>query len=168
MLLNNATFIISGISEYPINDDEITFSFDEYNNGYLKNVTCEVNYLENSKYEFICNSKQRLKTNLQGSMGKTPSGENVIINFSEDNNGNITDYINIDIPEKEDTFINVYRRKRNSGGFPAGAIAGIIIGCLLILIAVIICACACRKKRAALVNETTEIYNVNNSVNPNY
>ena len=101
-------------------------------------------------------------------MGKTPSGQNVIINFSEDNNGNITDYINIDIPEKEDTFMNVYRRKRHFYRFPGEAIAGIFIGFLLLLIAVIICTCACRKKKPALVNETTEIHNMDNSVNPNY
>ena len=162
---NSSIFIISGISDQPINDKEIIFSFDENKNGSLKNVTCEVNSLDNLKYEFICNPKQKIITNLEGSMGKTSSGQNIIINFSEDNNGNIKDYINIDNPEQDDTFINIYQKKSNRGGFPIGAIAGIIIGFLALLIVIAIIVCCWKKRREVLVGRTTEIYTIKEPVN---
>ena len=152
---NSTTFIISGVSEKPINDKVIIISIDENNDGRLTNITCDINPLEDLKYEFICKPKQTIKTNLQGSMGKTPSGQNIVINISEDKDGKINDYINIDNPEKEDTFIINKNYRKSSSGISGGAIAGIVIACAAVLIAiVIICVACCRKPRKAPIQES--------------
>ena len=167
---NSSIFIISGISEQPINDKEITFSFDENNNGYLKNVTCEVNSLDYLKYEFICNPKQKIRINLQGSMGKTSSGQNIIIIFSEDKNGNIKVYINIDNLEQDDIFINNNKKKNSSSGFPKVVVIAIIIVLALIIVITII-ACYIKKRKVKSESKPSEsaygekIENTANTVN---
>ena len=156
---NSTTFVISGVSEKPINDKVIIISIDENNDGRLTNITCDINPLEDLKYEFICKPKQIIKTNLQGSMGKTPSGQNIVINFSEDKDGKINDYINIDNPEKEDTFIINKNYRKSSSGISGGAIAGIVIACAAVLIAIVIICVACRKPSKPPIQESVmEIY----------
>jgi hypothetical protein len=156
---NSTTFVISGVSEKPINDKVIIISIDENNDGRLTNITCDINPLEDLKYEFICKPKQIIKTNLQGSMGKTPSGQNIVINFSEDKDGKINDYINIDNPEKEDTFIINKNYRKSSSGISGGAIAGIVIACAAGLIAIVIICVACRKPSKPPIQESVmEIY----------
>ena len=171
VIKNPNTFIITGNLKQDIYDKKITFSLDENGDGKLKNITCLVNNLRNKNYEFTCMPEETIKANLNGAMGKTPSGKNILINFEKDSNGNFNDYINIE--ENNNSVIKKFEgRKSSNRRISAGIISGIAIACVVAFIIIIVIILACRGNTKPPVERSViEIYSINNSnsnANPSY
>ena len=127
--------IITGNTEEEITDDEIVLSF--YENEKENNMTCNVEKLGNNRYkryELNCKPKNSIKTNLNGAEIADSSGKNFILDFNKVEDGNI-DFVSSDK--------NLV--KNSSSGLSSGAIAGIIIACVALLIATGIVVALCRR-----------------------
>ena len=91
---NKPYFEIVGNADKTIDGNEVTFSFDEKGDGNLKNVTCTVVPLNiNNRYQFNCETEKSLKVNINNAMGKASSGNNVLLNFDKDEEGNFNDLL---------------------------------------------------------------------------
>lgn len=122
--------IITGNTEEEITDDEIVLSF--YENEKENNMTCNVEKLGNNRrYELNCKPKNSIKTNLNGAEIADSSGKNFILDFNK----------------VEDGFVSSDKNlvKNSSSGLSSGAIAGIIIACVALLIATGIVVALCRR-----------------------
>ena len=124
--------IITGNTEEEITDDEIVLSF--YENEKENNMTCNVEKLGNNRYkryELNCKPKNSIKTNLNGAEIADSSGKNFILDFNK----------------VEDGFVSSDKNlvKNSSSGLSSGAIAGIIIACVALLIATGIVVSLCRR-----------------------
>ena len=140
---NKPYFEIVGYSDRTINDNEVTFSFDEKGNGKLKNVTCSVVPLSTNerRYQFNCETEKSLKVNINSAMGKSSSGTNVLLNFDKDSEGNYNDLLVVN------NLNNFYGKQYgSSAGLSGGAIAGIVIACVCALIAIGLLAFCCKNK----------------------
>lgn len=138
---NKAYFEIKGYSTETINDNEVTFSFDENGDGKLKNVTCAVIPLGSGQYQFNCEADKSLNVNINNAMGKLSSGQNILLSFDEDAEGNTNDSLTVN------NLSNFYGKQySSSAGLSGGAIAGIVIACVCALIAVGLLAFCCKNK----------------------
>ncbi len=122
--------IITGNTEEEITDDEIVLSF--YENEKENNMTCNVEKLEKNRYELNCKPKNSIKTNLNGAEIADSSGKNFILDFNKVEDGNIV--------SSDKNLV-----KNSSSGLSSGAIAGIIIACVALLIATGIVVALCRR-----------------------
>ena len=159
---NKPSFEIVGYSQTPIDDEEVTFSFDEKGDGQLKNVTCKVVSLSQEKYQFNCETDKSLRVNINGAMGKSSSGKNVLLSFDKDAKGNYNDLLVINNPS------NFYGKQySSSAGLSGGAIAGIVIACVCALIAIgLISFFFTNKGNPAPMQETVmQMYSSNSNTN---
>ena len=126
--------IITGNTEEEITDDEIVLSF--YENEKENNMTCNVEKLgiNRNRYELNCKPKNSIKTNLNGAEIADSSGKNFILDFNKVEDGNI------DFVSSGKNLV-----KNSSSGLSSGAIAGIIIACVALLIATGIVVALCRR-----------------------
>ena len=124
--------IITGNTEEEITDDEIVLSF--YENEKENNMTCNVEKLEKNRYELNCKPKNSIKTNLNGAEIADSSGKNFILDFNK------VEYGNVGSVSSDKNLV-----KNSSSGLSSGAIAGIIIACVALLIATGIVVALCRR-----------------------
>ena len=95
-------------------------------------MTCNVEKFGiNNRYELNCKPKNSIKTNLNGAEIADSSGKNFILDFNK----------------VEDGFVSSDKNlvKNSSSGLSSGAIAGIIIACVALLIATGIVVALCRR-----------------------
>ena len=139
---NKPYFEIVGNADKTIDGNEVTFSFDEKGDGKLKNVTCAVVPLNgNNRYQFNCETEKSLRVNINNAMGKASSGNNVLLNFDKDEEGNFNDLLVVN------NLNNFYGKQYGSStGLSGGAIAGIVIACVCALIMIGLLAFCCRGK----------------------
>ena len=81
-----------------------------------------------NEIEMILNPKKSLTSDLDGAIGKTSDGNVFYLSFNKDNKNSTLDYSN--------PYYNWNKNKKSSGGLSAGGIVGIIIPCVIVLIAV--------------------------------
>ena len=159
---NKPYFEIVGYSDSIINDNEVTFSFDEKGDGKLKNVTCAVVPLSvnDKKYQFNCETEKSLRVNINSAMGKSSNGINVLLNFDKDAEG---DYNDLLIINNQNNFYG--NRYGSSEGLSGGAIAGIVIACVCALILIGLLAFCCKNKgNPPPIQETVmQIYSSNSN-----
>ena len=147
-------FIIEGnLMEGELNDKQVTLSLDEDGNGNLVNVTCNVNNLGSQKYQLVCSSNKKVKAHLNGVMGKT-SSKPLLINMKNDSD----DEVDID-----SSSMNHIYPKKSSSGLSGGAIAGIIIACLVALIAAAVATFLCNRGYKPALDQTSNNLKLNSS-----
>ena len=150
---NDNTFTIEGtLMEGELNDKQVTLSLDEEGNGDLTNVTCKVNNLGSQKYQLVCSSNKKVKTHLDGVMGKT-SSKPLLINMKEGSD----DEVDID------SSVNHIYPKKSSSGLSGGAIAGIIIACCVALIAAAVAAFLCNRGSKPALDQSSNNLKLNSS-----
>jgi hypothetical protein len=92
----------------------------------IKKIDCEYKHLGGKQYELVCFPKTSINSNLHRTIGRYNDTSNIILSFGDTNTKlNFTQPIN-----------DVFMRKKSSGGLSTGAIIGIIIPCLAVLLAV--------------------------------
>ena len=133
---NGLRFKLTGEMNAYIPDKQIVLSFDEKGNGKLKNATCDLNYLQGRIYELDCLAEKGINAHLEGVAGiTTGTQEKVIIHMKEG-----TD----EVLNAGSNYMGLYNRG-SSSGLSGGAIAGIVIACVIALLAIAIGAMLCRK-----------------------
>ena len=152
-------FIISGVPQEKIEDTRITLSVSE--NGLQKNISCEVETEDEENYKLSCKPKTKINADLNGAEGYGKSDKNILLQFPEQIDGNIT----------YDPAHYIYKTK-SSGGLSSGGIAGIIIACVAALIAAGIATAVCRSSPKPPMqpiemtsSSNTQVYNPNSSLN---
>lgn len=152
------TFTLYGNLTETINDKEITL--------HLENVTtkCSVNNLGDKSYEFTCTPNGTINEHLEGKYGITSSGKYIILHFADEkddllntqtNSVVLNDaYTDKPIPDDERN-PNSHGNRRSSRKLSKGAIAGLIIAAVAVLIIIgIILTFVCRTPRKVLVQES--------------
>ena len=133
---NGLRFKLTGEMDTYIPDNNIILSFDEKGNGKIKNASCDVNYLQGNIFELDCLAEKGINSHLNGVNGiTTHSGEKVIIYMKPG-----TD----EVLNAGSNYMGLYNRG-SSSGLSGGAIAGIVIACVIALLAIAIGAMLCRK-----------------------
>lgn len=135
---NGLKFKLTGEMDkkFPENQ-KVVLMFDEKGNGNIKNATCIMNNIENQIYELNCRAEKSINANLNAVNGITISQnpEKLII------------YMKPGSDDKLNTGNNnmgLYSRG-SSSGLSGGAIAGIVITCVIALICITIGIMICRK-----------------------
>ena len=158
---NKPYFEIVGNANRDINGNEVTFSFDEKGDGKLKNVTCTAIPLgANRRYRFECETEKSLKVHINNVMGKASNGDNVLLIFDKNAEGNFDDLL---VVNNGNNFYG--KRYGSNAGLSGGAIAGIVIACVCALIAIGLLDFCCRNKgNPAPMQETVmQIYSSNSN-----
>ena len=158
---NGLKFKLTGESLIPIGDNNAILSFDEKGNGEIKNATCNIYKIEGNIYELDCTAKTNINAYLNGVNGITSNTDEKIIIIMKPDSDNI---LNVN---SGNNYLSLYGRK-SSSGLSAGAIAGIVISCIIVLLAIAIGGMLCRRiKVPATFQESTLGINVskNNSEN---
>ena len=129
-------FKLTGEMDSYLPDKQIILSFDEKGDGKIKNATCDINYLQGSIFELDCLTEKSINSHLNGVTGTTTStGEKVILYMKPG-----TD----EVLNAGSNYMGLYNRG-SSSGLSGGAIAGIVIACVIALLAIAIGAMLCRK-----------------------
>lgn len=166
IFLNNATleneepiqFIIKGELEKDLEpeDKEAIFYFDN-KDGNLTNVSCSIKK-EEEEYSFECKPKNSFyNANLKNVAGITNSSNTtILVNFNE----GTPDTFDFDV------LLNRPGTKSSSKGLSGGAIAGIVISCVIVLIAIAIVFFVCLRKPKAPINgyNSSSLENQNSSI----
>ena len=133
---NNLRFKLTGEMDSFLPDNQVILSFDEKGNGKIKNATCDANYLQGNIYELDCLSEKSINAHLNGVNGiTTHSGERVVIYMKSGSD---------EILNAGSNYMGLYNRG-SSSGLSGGAIAGIVIACVVALLAIAIGAMFFRK-----------------------
>ena len=158
---NGLKFKLTGESLIPFDDKKAILSFDEKGNGKIKNATCDIYKIEGNIYEFDCTANENINAELNGASGKTyNTDEDIVIVMKSDS----------------DTILNAnsgnnyrsYYDRKSSSGLTGGAIAGIVIGCIIALLAIAIGGMLCRRNKVpAPFQESTLGINVSNNTSEN-
>lgn len=129
----NVVGYISG-NTYFIIEDNVTLSISDNEN--IKKIPCFISNNENSNFELECRPEQSISFHIDNVYGAI-SDKNLIISMKDNEN----DLINISISK------NSYEdRKTSDKELTKGAIAGIVIGCVLtVVFLVIICVLLSRR-----------------------
>ena len=120
----NLNFNLEGEIKEGISGDKITLYFDD-NSKKIKSATCDIKSLKKKKYKFNCNIENNIKAHLTGVIGKTNLNEIVVISMKEGAKEILED-----------------KSKKLSGG----AIAAIIISCIVVLVVLALVIKMYRKK----------------------
>ena len=142
-LLNNAVleenglkFKLTGELNAYIQDKQIILSFDEKGNGKIKNATCDLNYKQDTTYELDCQTENAINSHLNGVSGITSENQEKVIVYMKEGTD---EFLNTG-----SNYMGLYNRG-SSSGLSGGAIAGIVIACVVALLAIGIGAMLCRK-----------------------
>ena len=133
---NGLRFKLTGEMDTYLPDKQIILSFDEKGDGKIKNATCDVNYLQGSIFELDCLAEKGINSHLNGVNGITVNTQEKIIIYMKEG----TD----EVLNAGSNYMGLYNRDSN-GGLSGGAIAGIVIACVISLLAIAIGAMLCRK-----------------------
>jgi len=133
---NGLRFKLTGEMDTYLPDKQIILSFDEKGDGKIKNATCDVNYLQGSIFELDCLAEKGINSHLNGVNGKTVSTQEKVIIYMKPG----TD----EVLNAGSNYMGLYNRG-SSSGLSGGAIAGIVIACVIALLAIAIGAMLCRK-----------------------
>ena len=134
---NGLRFKLTGEMDTQLSDNQIILSFDEKGNGKIKNTTCNANYLRDNIYELDCLSEKSINAHLNGINGiTTHTGEKIVIYMKPGTD----DVLNTG----SSNYMGLYNRG-SSSGLSGGAIAGIVIACIVALLAITIGIMLCRK-----------------------
>lgn len=133
---NGLRFKLTGEMDSYLQEKKIILSFDEKGNGKIKNATCDVNYLQGNIYELDCLAEKGINAHLNGINGITTSSNEKVIIYMKPG----TD----EVLNSGSNYMGLYNRA-SSSGLSGGAIAGIVIACVIALLAIAIGAMLCRK-----------------------
>ena len=133
---NGLRFKLTGEMSSYTTEKQILLSFDEKGNGKIKNATCNVNYLQGKVYELDCLAEKGINSHLNGVTGVTTANQEKVIIYMKDG----TD----EVLNAGSNYMGLYNRG-SSSGLSGGAIAGIVIACVIALLAIAIGAMLCRK-----------------------
>ena len=152
---NGLRFKLKGEMSSYTTEKKIILSFDEKGNGKIKNATCDVNYLQAKVYELDCLAERGINSHLNGVTGITTGSEEKVIIYMKEGTDEI---LNVG-----SNYMGLYNRS-SSSGLSGGAIAGIVIACVIVLLAIAIGVMFCRKSSVpAPFQESTLGVNVNTS-----
>ena len=113
-------------------DNKITLYTNENENEKIKEIPCILdNYDNNNFYYLNCTPKQYISFHIDNAYGTFPNEDRILIISMKNND---KDFIEI-YPENEIENIN---KKAPNRGLSDGAIAGIVIGCVLTIFSIII------------------------------
>ena len=137
-----------------LQDNQLILSFDKKGNGKIKNATCDANYLQDNIYELDCLAEKSINAHINDVNGiATHSGEKVVIYMKSGSD---------EILNAGSNYMWLYNRG-SSSGLSGGAIAGIVIVCVVALLAIAIGAMLFRKTNApASFQESTLGVNTSN------
>jgi hypothetical protein len=133
---NGLKFKLTGEMDTYLPDKEITLSFDEKGDGKIKNATCDASYLQGNIFEFDCLAEKGINAHLNGVSGVTTNTQEKVIIYMKPG----TD----EVLNAGSNYMGLYNRG-SSSGLSGGAIAGIVIACVIALLAIAIGAMLCRK-----------------------
>ena len=116
---------------------KVILMFDEKGNGNIKNATCNVNNVTDLIYELDCYTEKSINAHLNAVNGITdsPNPEKLIIYMKPGGD----EFLNTG-----SNYMGLYNRG-SSSGLSGGAIAGIVIACIIALICITIGVMICRK-----------------------
>ena len=136
---NGLKFTLTGnITDYiDSNENEVVLSFDEDGNGSIKNATCTINPQGGSIYELDCMAEDSIVAPLNGVMGVIPQTGKRLLIFMGDGESTI---LNTGVNHQ-----SLYKRNNSHSGLSGGAIAGIVIACVIALIVFAVVVIICRK-----------------------
>ena len=118
-------------------DQKVVLMFDEKGDGKIKNATCNVNKIEGKIYELDCLAEKSINAHLNGVNGITNSqNPSKLIIYMKPNGDEILN--------TGSNNMGLYNRG-SSSGLSGGAIAGIVIACIIALICITIGVMICRK-----------------------
>lgn len=163
------SFTLTGNFSEEITDDKVVLFLDEKGDGNINNIYCDVINLQNKIYEFECTPTTSVNGHLQGIMGRTTNtAKDFVINFAQYENDivNIT-VNNTNTDKNNNNNQNEYVNKKSSSGLSNGAIAGIIVGSAVALIAIIViisCCLCCKNNKKLKIYEESE-NNINTTQN---
>ena len=147
---NDGKFNVNGALDKeidPINNQALDLAITS-----TKNLTCQVSGTQQSSTLSCDKNKESLsETNLHGKYGIVTVDKNIYKVILLMKSGNAT----IDEGEYDSSLSDVRTFSKSSSGLSGGAIAGIVIACVVVLIAASFAAIMLRKPRTAPLDNTT-------------
>ena len=141
---DNEKFLLIGNSSEKFSGSKIILSLD--NNGNIIYIDCYSKNLLGNIYEFECIPNESINNHLNGVSGKTEFGKNLVINFQDGKDDLVDIRVNNSTNNDNNYNYETIKKVSSSSGLSAGAIAGIVIGGAVLLIAIItLIGCCCRK-----------------------
>ena len=152
---NGLRFKLIGEMDSYLPDKQITLSFDEKGNGKIKNATCDASYVQDNVFELDCLAEKGINAHLNGVSGVTTNTQEKVIIYMKPG----TD----EVLNAGSNYVGLYSRG-SSSGLSGGAIAGIVIACVIALLTIAIGAMICRKPNTpAPFQESTLGVNISNT-----
>ena len=133
---NGLRFKLTGEMDAYLPDNKVILSFDEKGNGKIKNATCDANYLQGNIYKLDCLAEKGINAHLNGVNGITAKSNEKVVIYMKSGTDEV---LNVG-----SNSMGLYNRQ-SSSGLSGGAIAGIVIACVVALLAIAIGAMLCRK-----------------------
>ena len=125
---NDEKFFINGEANEKLNNGPVTLYLEEIGYGGKNNISCILSDIGNNNYELECIPKVSIFARLDNSEGTTFDNKSLLISMLDD---------------KEEVFFNIPNNKyenkiSSSKGLTGGAIAAIVISCVVAVFAIVI------------------------------
>ena len=137
--------------KFPDNE-KVVLMFDERGNGNIKNATCNINKIKGKVYELDCLAEKSINAHLNGVNGITTSQEKILIYMMPGSD---------EVLNTGSNYMGLYNRG-SSSGLSGGAIAGIVIACIIALMCITIGVMICKKANIPSSFQETQ-YGVNSN-----
>ena len=121
---NGLRFKLTGEMDTYLPDKQIVLSFDEKGDGIIKNAVCDVNYLQGNIFELDCLSEKDINSHLNGVNGITSNTQEKVIIYMK--------------PGTDEVLNAGLNNRGSNSGLSGGFIAGIVITCVIALLAIAI------------------------------